>query len=251
MRKLLYIQALLVLAIMSSCISQKKVWLVQDQTKQSQTEFLNQREEAYKVNPGDRLFIKVYSSDKQTSKFFQTDLPNFMSNTYQYLNSYSVNPDGYLNFSFIEKMKVEGLTVNEVEKALQKTLNEYFKEVTVVVKLVNFQVTVLGEVLNEGRYTNNEEHLSLLEAIALAGGIKEFGDRRNITLIRHDKSGAKVNYLDLTDKKILESDLYYVQPGDVIYVKSMKSKSFAYEKLPYAVFVSTLAIAISILAILK
>ncbi|PLX23802.1 MAG: hypothetical protein C0599_03685 [Salinivirgaceae bacterium] len=251
MRKLLYIQALLVLAIMSSCISQKKVWLVQDQTKQSQTEFINTREEAYKVNPGDRLFIKVYSSDKQTSKFFQTDLPNFMSNTYQYLNSYSVNPDGFLNFSFIEKIKVEGLTVNEVEKTLQKTLNEYFKEVTVVVKLVNFQVTVLGEVEREGRYTNNEEHLSLLEAIALAGGIREFGDRRNITLIRHDKTGAKVHYLDLTDKKILESDLYYVQPGDVIYVKSMKSKSFAYEKLPYAIFVSTLAIAISVLAILK
>ncbi|MDA3865612.1 MAG: polysaccharide export protein [Salinivirgaceae bacterium] len=249
MKRALYI--LLVLFLMSSCISQKKIWLMQDQKAQTQTEFMNPQKEAYTVKTGDRLFIKVYSSDKQTSKFFQTDLPNFMNSTYQYINSYPIDPDGYLNFSFIEKIKVEGLTVREVEKALQETLNEYFKEVTVVVKLVNFQVTVLGEVNSEGKYTINEERLNLLQAIALSGGIKEFGDRRNVSLIRQTKTGSQVHYIDLTDKAILESDLYYIQPGDVIYVKSMKTKSFAYEKMPYSVLLSTLAVIASLVAILK
>jgi len=251
MRKLLYIQALAVLTLLSSCISQKKVWLMQDKAPQTQTEFMNPREESYKVKPGDRLFIKVYSSDKQTSKFFQTDLPNFMNSTYQYLNSYPVGPEGYLNFSFIEKIQVEGLSVPQVEKAIQKTLNEYFKDVTVVVKLVNFQVTVLGEVQNEGKYTINEERINLLQSIALAGGIDEFGDRTNVSLIRHTKSGSTVHYLDLTDKKILESEFYHIQPGDVIYVKSLKSKSFAYKTFPYGVLISSFAVIFSAVALLK
>jgi len=251
MKKLIFLQAIIVIVLLSSCISQKKVWLMQDQVPQTQTEFTNPRQESYKVKPGDRLFIKVYSSDKQTSKFFQTDLPNFMNSTYQYLNSYPVDPEGYLNFSFIEKLEVEGLTVREVEKVLQETLNEYFKDVTVVVKLVNFQVTVLGEVENEGKYTINEERINLLQSIALAGGIKEFGDRENVSLIRHSKNGSRVHYLDLTNKKILESDLYHIQPGDVIYVKSLKSKSFTYETFPYSVLLSSMAIIVSVVSILK
>lgn len=251
MKRLIVIQSLLIILLLSSCISQKKVWLIQDKTPQTQTEFINPQQESYKVKPDDRLFIKVYSSDKQTSKFFQSDLPNFMNETYQYINSYPIDPEGFLNFSFIEKIKVEGLTVREVEKAIQETLNEYFKEVTVVVKLVNFQVTVLGEVKNEGKFTINEERLNILQAIAMAGGINEFGNSKEVSLIRQTKAGSKVNYLDLTDNKLLESDYYYVQPGDVIYIKSYKSKSFAYEKLPYTVFLSTLAIIASIIAILK
>lgn len=251
MKRLVTIQALLVIFLLSSCISQKKVWLIQDQTQQTQTEFINPKKESYKVKPDDRLFIKVFSSDKQTSKFFQSDLPNFMNDTYEYINSYPVDPEGYLNFSFIEKIKVEGLTVREIEKAIQQTLNEYFKEVTVVVKLVNFDVTVLGEVENEGKYNINEERINILEAIALAGGIKEFGNRKDVSLIRHNKTGSKVTYIDLTDKRLLESENYYIQPGDVIYVKSYKTKSFAYEKLPYSVLMSTLAIVVSLVAIMK
>lgn len=251
MKKVIYIKLLVILALFSSCISQKRVWLMQDQTPQKQMEFINPREELYKVKPGDRLFIKVYSSDKQTSKFFQTDLPNFMNSTYQYLNSYPVDPEGYLNFSFIEKIQVKGLTVPQVENTLQETLNEYFKDVTVVVKLVNFQVTVLGEVEKEGKYTINEERINLLQAIALAGGVKEFGDRENVSLIRHTKQGAKVHYLDLTDKRILESDLYYIQPGDVIYVKSLKSKSYAYKTFPYSLILSSMAVIVSMVSILR
>lgn len=251
MRRFVLFTLIIASVILTSCISQKKVWLMQDQAKVTQSDFINPQTEAYKVKPGDRLFIKVYSSDKQTSKFFQTDLPNFMNSTYQFLNSYPIDQKGYLNFSFIEKIEVEGMTVYEVEKTIQEALREYFKDVTVVVKLVNFQVTVLGEVQNEGQYTITEENINILQAIALAGGILDFGNRRNVALIRQTKEGSKVHYIDLTDKRLLESEFYHILPGDIIYVQTYKVKSYAFDKLPYGIFMSTIALVVSLYSIFK
>ena len=219
---------LIAVIVLSSCAPRKSVILVQDKDKTGAVEFMNPKQTAYKVQPGDNLFIKVYSVDPKTSKFFQTDLPTLMNPTYLYLNSYTVNDNGFINFSFVDKMYVQGLTIEEIRALLQKTVNEYFKEATVTVKLVNFRVTVLGEVKMPGEFTIDKDQINIFQAIGLAHGIQDFGDRTNVTLIRQIEGGSEVYYIDLTDKKILESEYYYLMPNDVVYIKPLKAKSYIY-----------------------
>jgi polysaccharide export outer membrane protein len=229
------IKVLLVTSIVfSSCISQKRVRLLQEKTTKEVTQqFENPKSTTYRIQIGDHLYIKVYSVDPKTSKFFQTDFPNLMNPTYLYLNSYMVDEFGFISFSFVDKMYVKGLTINEVKDLVQKTLNEYFKECTVVVKLVNFQVAVLGEVNNPGDFTVYREHINVLQAIGLAGGIKSFGNIKNVKLIRQTQTGSNMFFLDLTDNRVLESPYFFLMPNDVIYIEPLGSKSRAYETFPY------------------
>ena len=232
--------------ILTSCISQNKIKLIQERVSKSPaTEFANSKVMTYRLQTGDHLYIEVYSVDPKTSKFFQTDFPDLMNPTYLYLKSYSVDEFGYINFSFIDKMYVKGLTVVEVKDQLQKTLNDYFKESTVVVKLVNFEVSVIGEVNQPGSFTIYRDQINLFQAIGNAGGLKDFANPRNVKLVRQTTTGSNLIILDLTDNKILESQYFYLQPNDVLYVEPMNAKSIAYTRFPYELFLvlfSTIAI---------
>ena len=235
----------------TSCISQGKVRLLQEKTaRQAATEFANSKSTTYKLQSGDHLYIEVYSVDPKTSKFFQTDFPDLMNPTYLYLKSYSVDEFGYINFSFVDKMYVKGLTIPEVKEQIQKTLNEYFKESNAVVKLVNFEVSVIGEVNDPGSFTIYRDQLNLFQAIGLAGGFKDYGNPRKVKLVRQTQTGSNMIELDLADNKILESPYFYLQPNDVIYIEPLNAKSWAYTRFPYEtilVLISTVLVGYNIL----
>jgi polysaccharide export outer membrane protein len=242
---------LLVISIISSsCISQNKVKLMQERTAKIPTmDFANSKTTTYRLQPGDYLYIEVYSVDPKTSKFFQTDFPDLMNPTYLYLKSYSIDEFGFINFSFIDKMYVKGLTVIEVKDLLQKTMNDYFKESTVVVKLVNFEVSVIGEVNNPGSFTIYRDQLNIFQAVGLAGGFKDFGNPKKVKLVRQTPTGSNMVLLDLSDNKILESQYFYLQPNDVLYVEPLNEKSVAYTRFPYElllVIISTATIVYSV-----
>jgi len=238
--------------LLSSCISQKRVMLLQDKgTKDVQVNFVNKKKSNYQIQTGDHLYIRIYSMDPKTAKFFQSDMPTLMNPTYLYLNSYMVDDEGYINISFIDRMFVKGMTLEEVKKKIQKTLNDYFKETTVSVKLVNFQVSVIGEVNSPGNFTIDKDQINILQAISMAGGIKEFGNNKKVTLVRQTLKGSDVYYLDLSNKKILESDYFYLLPNDLIYVEPVKGKTYLFSQFPYALVFSTASIALSVLIYLK
>jgi polysaccharide export outer membrane protein len=223
--------------LFSSCISQKKVKLLQERiTREATTEFANTKSTTYRLQVGDHLYIEVYSVDPKTSKFFQTDFPDLMNPTYMYLKSYSVDEQGYINFSFVDRLYVKGLTVAEVKEQIQKTLNEYFKDATAVVKLVNFEVSVIGEVNGPGSFTIYRDQINLFQAIGLAGGFKDFGNPKKVKLLRQSQAGSNLIDLDLSDNKILESPYFYMQPNDVLYVEPLNAKSWSYPRFPYETF---------------
>lgn len=237
--------------LFTSCISQNRVKLLQERTaREAATEFTNSKSTTYLLQVGDHLYIEVYSVDPKTSKFFQTDFPDLMNPTYLYLKSYSVDELGYINFSFVDKMYVKGLTVAEVKEQIQKTLNEYFKESTAVVKLVNFEVSVIGEVNDPGSFTVYRDQINLFQAIGLAGGFKEFGNPKRVKLVRQSQGGSNLVQLDLSDNKILESPYFYLQPNDIIYIEPLNAKSWSYIRFPYEtilVLISTALIGYNIL----
>lgn len=211
-------------ALISGCASRKKILMLQG-ISENTASFNNPGKSSYKLHKGDNLYIKVYSVDEKTSKFFQSDFPNLMNPTYLFLNSYTIDENGYIHVSFINKLLVEGLTIEESKNLIQKALNEYFKECTVAVKLVNFQVSVLGEVNNPGSYTIEKEQVNLFQALGLAGGPKEFSNLMRVTLVRQTDTGSQVQVLDLTNQKILESEYYYLMPNDIVYIEPVKAKT--------------------------
>lgn len=242
----------LIVFTLSSCVNQKKVTLLQEGKQQAPTLNIdNPRQTAYIIQTGDQLYIKVYSLDPKTSKFFQSDMPNLMNPTYLYLNSYTVDEEGYISFSFIDRLFVKGLTVEDARKKIQEVLNEYFNETTAIVKLINFQVSVLGEVSKPGTYTIDKEYANMLQAISLAGGIKDFANIEKVKLVRQTPTGSKVVVMDLSKIEMLSSDYFHLMPNDVIYIEPLKMKSYAYSSFPYSVLISAISTALVVFSILK
>jgi polysaccharide export outer membrane protein len=239
-----------IVLLFSSCLSQKRVLLLQD-VGEVQTAFENRKKTTYQIQTGDHLYIKVYSLDPKTSKFFQTDLPTIMNPTYLYLNSYLVDEEGYIDFSFVERMQVKGMTIDEIKKKIQTQLNEYFKESTVVVKLVDFQVSILGEVNNPGSFTIDKDQINVLQAIAHAGGMKDFGNVKKVMIVRQNIKGSEVHYLNLNDKSLLSSDYFYLMPNDIIYVEPLMGKSYMVTNFPYTAILSILSFGASIALLLN
>ncbi len=244
-----YFIGIILLVIGSSCVNLKKVELMQKKSiSDYSSEIVNDRTAAYKINSGDHLYIKVYSSDAQTSRYFQSDFPELMNSSYIYLNSYKVDNDGYVSYSFTGKTKVKGLTVEEAQEAIKSTLNQYFKDVNVYVKLVNFTISILGEVKSPGNYTVNRDQLTVLQALGMAGGLTEYSEAEQVMLIRKSENGSKVYYFDLTDNGILQSEYLYLLPDDVLYFTPRGSKQFVFTKMPYGFVFGTISFVLSIIA---
>jgi polysaccharide export outer membrane protein len=234
LRKKCFFLYIIVSVIMSSCVTQKNVKLIQEKVNKEMTsQFENPRITTYHLQPGDHLYVRVYSVDPKTSKFFQADFPYLMNSTYQYLNTYVVDENGYISFSFIDKLYVKGLTVPEMQKSLQAQLDLYFKETTAYVKLVNFEVGVLGEVMSPGNYTVEQDQITIFQAIGLAKGITDFGNLKQVKIIRQVPKGSEVYVVDLTDNKIMESPYYYLMPNDVVYIEPRNIKSWVSSQFPY------------------
>jgi polysaccharide biosynthesis/export protein len=232
----------LALVLLGSCVNYKKVSLVKESDKrETRIDIENPRETSYMIQTGDQLYIRVHSLDPQTSRFFQSEFPNLMNPTYLYLNSYTVDEEGYIGFSFVDKLKVQGKTIQDAQKDIQKVLNEYFTDVTVVVKLVNFQVTLMGEVSSPGTFTFNREYVNILQAIGLAGGVSEFADIERVKLIRQTPSGSVVKIIDLSQMDLLSQDHYHLMPNDIIYVDTRPVKSYTQRAVPYGLFLSLLS----------
>ena len=233
-------------AIFSSCVPQKKIKYLQvKEEAQMRENFTNERKVEYKIQPGDNLYIKVVSIDEKTSALFNTadTRSSYAMNSDAgiYLNSYTVNENGYVDFPLIGSVKVRNLTVEQVKDELQKTLNEYIKESVVIVKMVNFYVTMLGEVKRPGEYKIYQDELNIFEAISLAGDLTDFANRDQVKLIRQTKEGSKIIDIDLTDRDILASDYYFMMPNDILYVEPLKGKQFTFANFPYGIIFSAIS----------
>ncbi|MFW5758111.1 MAG: polysaccharide biosynthesis/export family protein [Bacteroidota bacterium] len=248
-------QVLLVLMavlLLGSCVNHRSATLIKEADRKTNLfDIENPRETSYQIQTGDQLYIKVYSLDPQTSRFFQSDLPNLMNDTYVYLNSFTVDQDGFISFSFVEKLYIQGLTIEEAQIRVQEVLNEYFNEITVVVKLINFQISVMGEVKSPGTVTLNREYANILQAISHAGGTTEFANLERIKLIRQTTTGSEVIIVDMGDLDLLSQEYYHLMPNDILYLEPRPIKTWGLGNFPWLLPFSVAATALSIYNLLQ
>ncbi len=236
----------LIAVLFSSCVPQKKMLYMQvkDEADTLNT-FYNEKNIEYRMQPGDNLYIKVVSLDEQTTVLLNPTggVGNYLNNDASiYLNSYTIDERGYLDFPLTGEILVKGLTTGEVKEKIQANLKKYLKEFVLIVKMVNFNLTLLGEVNRPGQYKVYQSSINLFEAVSMASDLTDFANREKVAIIRQTKEGSKVIYLDMTKRNILESDYFYLKPNDIVYVTPVKGKQFTFAQFPYGVvfgFIST------------
>jgi len=122
------------------------------------------------------------------------------------------------------RLKLLGLTRSEVISLFKERLSEYIVDPIIVIRIMNFKVSVLGEVRNPGVVSTGSERMTILDAISLAGDLSIFGKRKNVLIIR-ENNGKKISKrLDLTKSDIVYSDFFYLKQNDVVYVEPNRTK---------------------------
>ncbi|MES1225917.1 MAG: polysaccharide biosynthesis/export family protein [Bacteroidota bacterium] len=206
------------------------------------------------IHKNDLLSIYVSSASAEASMVFNA--PTLSRTTSANANGsatqdvgYLVNDDGIIQFPVLGKIKVEGLTIKELNELITDSLStkKLLIEPLVTIRFLNFRVTVLGEVGKPTVITVPNEKISILEALGLAGDLTIYGKRENVLLIREEEGKKVVHRIDLNSPATLTSAFYYLKTNDVIYVEPNKNKVASVDKfrilLP-AIITSASAIAI-------
>ncbi len=212
----------------------------------------------YKIRPYDILSIELNSLEQNTSRYFNE---SFSENNNRggggnqagpmlFLNGYIVDNTGCIELPLLKKVEVGGLTTLEIKEKIDLALEEYMKFASVSVKLVNFRVTILGEVASPGVQYIYEQKYTLLQALANAGNLTPFGNTKNVKLIRESDSGIQTVYLDITDPAVVSSDYVFLQPNDVIYVEPVKARAFALNSRVPGLALSVIGVGLSVVTLL-
>jgi polysaccharide biosynthesis/export protein len=242
--------------VLSSCVPQKKILYLQKANEEDTiTNYKVNKDYIYHIQPKDNLYIKIGSLDEKSYQFFNrqgiaSGYDNYTNDASIYLSSYSVDDQGDVELAILGKIHVKDLTVEEAGKMIQGRVDEYLKETIVIVKLVNYNVTILGEVLHPGEFKIYQDKINIFEVLSLAGDMTEFANRNAVSLIRKTDTGAKIHQLDLTSASILSSKYFYIMPNDVIIVSPLDIKRWGFTQFPYTVLLTGVTVLISILLLI-
>lgn len=210
------------LILISSCASRKDVVYFQNSTNFETLVDKNTFSPKFKVD--DLVGIHISTLNPEASVPFNLFRGSQEDGMRPEQVDYLVDQDGEIDFPVIGKVKIAGLSPEEVRMLLREQLSDYLKDPIINIRLKNFSVTILGEVNNPGTYSVQGERITVLEAIGLAGDLTIKGKRDNVMVIR-DFDGTKVyTKVDLTDKEVLSSPVYYLTQNDVVYVEPNKSR---------------------------
>lgn len=227
---------LIVLLAFSSCRSYRDIPYFQDLSRSNITQEEINNYSPLIIQPNDVIGINVVSLNAEASATFNYN-PQNNPNT-----GYVVNQKGEIKLPMVGVMKVAGLSTDEVRTQLQRSLLTYLREPTVNVRILNFKISVLGDVAKPDVYTiATGERVTLPEALSLAGDLN-ITALRNIVLIREVNGKREYVPVDLKSKNLFNSPYFYLKNNDMIYVDPHKTKLALVENSKFSLALSTLSI---------
>ncbi len=237
----------------ASCTRYKELVLLQDdeKVKADSVGFYPYEVPEYRIQQRDILYIRIISLNQEVSNIMNTT-PSNVSNAFNneasfYIYGYNVTDSGYVEIPVVGDVEVVGKTLDEAKNSIVAQTMKFLKDPTVIVKLISFKYSVLGEVNNPGVYTNFNNQLTVLEAISKAGDISAFGNRRRVMVIRPGVHGTTTHRLDLTSEEILLLDGFFLLPNDIVYVEPIKSRNFRNNIPVWSLLLSTVTTFILVL----
>ena len=213
-----------VCSLLASCANKKKLVYFQNAVPSDSTKVMSYSP-VFKKD--DLLSIVVSSSNAEASAPFNIGSSVSTSGAMQSasgINGFLVDEEGEINFPYLGKLKVIGLTRSAATKMLEENLKIYLDKPVVQIQIQNFRITLLGDVSSPGIYPISNERITIIEAIGLGGDLAITGKRKNIKVIR-DRNGIKTEYLvDLTQTDVFTSPVYYLEQNDIVYVEPNQTK---------------------------
>lgn len=246
----------LVIIVCISCTQQRQLVYLRNLDQDSDTNFFVKLQPDYRIQKQDILYIKIFTFNREVSDLINQSSSTYQQNLFQnetslFINGYSVNDSGYIEVPVIGRIFVLNTTMDEIIENIKQKAAEYLKDATVIVKLISFKFTVMGEVNRPGVYRNFNNQLTVLEAIGMAGDINDYGNRKRILVLRPAREGTVTFRLDLTNKNILTSDGYFLLPNDIVYVEPIKSKILRINAPSISLALSTVTTLILVLNYIK
>ena len=184
-----------------------------------------------KIQPDDLLMIIVSAEDPEIAMPFNLKSVSMVNPSRQDLvrsqetmQLYLVDAVGAIEFPVLGKLKVSGLSRTEVLQMLQKKIGVYIKNPIINLRIMNFKVSVQGEVNLPGSYPIASERVTLIEALTMAKDLTIYGKRNNILVIREIDGVKSYNRVDITQANFINSPFYYLAQNDVIYVEPNRNK---------------------------
>lgn len=218
--------------ITSSCSTsrEKIVYFVDSEGKEFISTTKNNTNFTPKFKVDDLISIEVFATDIEAAAPFnynnihRTVVQTSYSNGIPSQRGLLVDSNGFINFPVLGEIKVAGLTRQELTSIILEKLKDYIKDPVVKIEIVNYKITVLGDVKAPGTYYIPNERITILEALGISGDLNPTAIRSNIMVIR-DLDGTKKSIrIDLTKSDIFESPVYYLEQNDVVYVEPNRAK---------------------------
>ena len=228
-----YIFSLLTAVLFSSCVSTKDVTYFQAASLDKDVEQLEiQNKYIAKIQDGDILSVVVSSLSPEASAMFNPLITaqatfqqqNTQTNNLPPANGYLIDQNGNIKLPLIGELKVSGLTTKEATDLITQKLDKYLQQPTVNLRILNYKVSVMGEVARPSVYTIPNEKITLPEALSLAGDLTIYGKRQNIMVIREVAGKREFARVDLTKRDVFASPYYYLHANDIVYVEPTKGK---------------------------
>lgn len=236
-----------IILLSTSCISTRDIDILR---VKGDTE-LTLNNQNYKLSIGDLLSVQISSLTPFNYDFFNKESEG-NSNLYAqnpYLYGYKLNEKGVLELPTIGTFNLLGKTLFEAEEMIRVTTEKYFSEPLVKLNILDFGITIIGEVNNPGKINIFKSEINLLEAIGLAGGFTEFANRKKVKVIRLSQEKTNIFFMDLTDKSSLNEAHFFLKPNDIISVVPMNKRFFTIDNLPLAI--STVISAITLFLLIQ
>lgn len=231
---------MLLLLLGTSCITNKSMTYLQTDDKLPQ--YAKAPYTYYRIQKNDELVIRLLSLNEEATAIFNMETTSTQSTGY----TYRVYDDGTIDIPFVEAIPVAGLTVREASKVIEERLKDFVPDAMVKVALANDKFYMLG-VSGKGAFPLYKEKLNIFQALALTGQMANNADRKRVRLIRPNPEGGRpiVKQYDLRTITIIDSEYYYVQPNDVLYLGPIKGDFWKIEN--YSAAIGTLSTSLNFL----
>jgi len=209
-----------------SCKAHEKIVYLQNASDKTTVEMVVNQ--GIKIQPKDILSIVISSKDPVLAIAYNLPLHSYQAGSTLAASSYSqrllgylVDSDGYIDFPALGKLKVSGMTREQLSEHIKQKLfdDDIIKDAVVTTEFMNFKISVLGEVRNPGMFYLQDDKITILEAIARAGDMTIYGQREDVLVVRRDHNDiAELYRIDLRSTSIIDSPVFYLQQNDVVYI---------------------------------
>ncbi len=237
---------LLFIFTFSSCITNRDLEYIRS-NKEIKKAKANKQD--YRLQQGDLISVQISTTTQQQHDFFNKENTSNSQLMIQnpYLYGYIINEEGNLDLPSFGKVKAAGFTLRELENVIKNIAVSYFESPVIKLNIINFEITILGEVNHPGTFKIVDPEVNILYALSLSGDMTQFGNRRKVKVIRNENELNRVFYVDLTKKGVLNNSDFMLQPHDIIYVAPLNKKFYAFNNITNVVSMALSAVTLYLL----